>query len=207
VSEAAVTAIRAGGVVVLPTDTVYGLVADAFHVGARDALYALKGRDVRQPSALVATSVDALLECLPELDARSARIVRAVLPGPLTLLLPNPARRFAWLCGDDLATIGVRVPVLAGPGKDVLDRVGAVVATSANLPGGEEPRRLDDVPAVLRAAAAAVVDGGELPGVASTVLDVCRPEPRVVRAGAGDIAAVLEIVAALAVELPPKRAG
>jgi L-threonylcarbamoyladenylate synthase len=206
VSEAAVAAIRAGRVVVLPTDTVYGLVADAFRVEGRDALYALKGRDVRQPSALVAASVDVLMECVPELDERSARIVRALLPGPFTLLLPNPAGRFAWLCGDDPSTIGVRVPALAGTGKDVLDRVGAVVATSANLPGGEEPRRLVDVPAVLRAAAAAVVDGGELPGVASTVLDVRRPEPRVVRAGAGDVAAALEIIAALAV-VPPTRPG
>ena len=206
-SEAAVAAIRAGRVVVLPTDTVYGLAADAFHVEGRDALYAMKGRDVRQPSALVTASAEVLFECLPELDALSARIVEALLPGPFTLLLPNPAGRFAWLCGDDPTTIGVRVPALAGPGKDVLDRVGAVVATSANLPGGEEPRRLDDVPALFRAAAGAVVDGGELPGVASTVLDVSGAEPRVVRAGAGDVAAALAIVAALLVESPQSDPG
>lgn len=193
-SDEAVAAIRAGGVVVLPTDTVYGLVADAYEPAGRDALYALKQRDKKQPSALVATSIEVLLECVPELPAS---IVRALLPGPFTLVLPNPARRFAWLCGEEPATIGVRVPSLAGPGREVLDRVRAVVATSANLPGGEEPRRLDDVPAALRSAAAALVDGGELPGTPSTILDLTGTEPRVIREGAGDLAAALATLAAL----------
>lgn len=189
--DEAVAAIRAGGVVVLPTDTVYGLAADARSVAARDALYALKRRDIRQPSALVAASVEVLLECVPELPAQ---IVGALLPGPYTLVLPNPARRFAWLCGADPTTIGVRVPALVGPAKDVLDQVDAVLATSANLPGGAESRRLDDVPESLRAAVAAVVDGGDLPGIPSTILDLTGQELRVVRAGAGDAAAALAIV-------------
>jgi L-threonylcarbamoyladenylate synthase len=190
----AVAAIRAGGVVVLPTDTVYGLVADAYRVAGRDGLYALKGRDARQPSALVAASVDVLLAAVPELPEST---VRALLPGPFTLLLPNPAERFPWLCGSDPTVIGVRVPVLAGPGRVVLDQVGAVVATSANLPGGAEPRRLEDVPTSLRAAAAAVVDGGELPGISSTILDLTGQEPRVIREGAGDAIAALAAVAAV----------
>ncbi len=190
----AVAAIRAGRVVVLPTDTVYGLVADAYRAAGRDALYALKGRDIQQPSALVAASVEVLLECVPELPAQ---MVGALLPGPFTLLLSNPAVRFAWLCGSAPSTIGVRVPAFLGPGRDVLDQVGVVVATSANLPGGAEPRRLDDVPESLRAAAAAVVDGGELPGIPSTILDLTGPEPRVVREGAGDAATALAIVALL----------
>ena len=192
--DEAVAAIRAGLVVVLPTDTVYGLAADAYRVEGRDALYALKGRDVRQPSALVAASVDVLLAAVPELPEP---IVRALLPGAFTLILPNPAARFPWLCGEESTTIGVRVPLLAGPGRDVLDQVGAVVATSANLPGNAEPRRLDDVPPALRAAAAALVDGGELPGIPSTILDLTGQEPRVVREGAGDAATALETVARL----------
>ena len=192
--DEAVAAIRAGLVVVLPTDTVYGLAADAYRVEGRDALYALKGRDVRQPSALVAASVDVLLVAVPELPEP---IVRALLPGAFTLILPNPAARFPWLCGEEPTTIGVRVPLLAGPGRDVLDQVGAVVATSANLPGNAEPRRLEDVPPALRAAAAALVDGGELPGIPSTILDLTGQEPRVVRDGAGDAATALETVARL----------
>lgn len=192
----AVDAIRAGRVVVLPTDTVYGLAATAYRSAGRDALYRLKGREEGQPTALVAASLEVLFECVPELRGRAGTIARALLPGPFTLVLPNPARRFAWLCGEDPTTLGVRVPALSGPGQELLDRVGAVVATSANPPGGAEPRRLDDVSAELRAGAAALVDGGELPGVPSTVLDFSGSEPRVLRAGAGDPAAALARAAA-----------
>jgi L-threonylcarbamoyladenylate synthase len=197
VIEHAVAAIEAGEVVVLPTDTVYGLVATPFDPAGRDALYRTKGRDDGQPSALVAVSVERLLQEVPELAGRSESIVRALLPGPFTLVLPNPARRFAWLCGANPLALGVRVPAIGGPGRAVLERVGAVVATSANLPGGPEPRMLADVPESLRKAAAAVVDGGELPGLPSTVIDFTSAEPRVVRDGAADAAAALAVIAAL----------
>jgi L-threonylcarbamoyladenylate synthase len=118
--------------------------------------------------------------------------VRALLPGPFTLILPNPARRYRWLTGDNPEAIGVRVPELDGPGAEVLGRVGAVLATSANLHGGPDPRRLDDVPEEIRRGCAALVDGGELPGTPSTVLDLTGPEPRVVREGAVPAAEALE---------------
>jgi len=193
----AVAAIRAGKVVVLPTDTVYGLAATAFDPAGRDALYHLKGRVETQPTALVAASVEVLLAYVPELAGRSESILRALLPGPFTLVLPNPAGRFSWLCGETPEALGVRVPGVAGAAREVLDAVEAVVATSANLPGGREPRRLDEVPEELRRGAAALVDGGELPGVPSTVFDLTGPEPRVLREGAGDVAAALERIAAL----------
>lgn len=170
----------------LPTDTVYGLAATAYEPAARDALYALKGRPGGQPTALVASSVEVLFDCVPELDRVRALVTR-LLPGPYTLVVPNPERRFPWLCGDRPEAIGVRVPAFSGPGKGVLDAVRAVVATSANLPGGPEPRRLDDVPTVIRSGVAAAVDGGELPGVPSTVLDLTGDEPRVLREGAGPV--------------------
>ena len=121
---------------------------------------------------------------VPELDQASVAVVRALLPGPLTLVLPNPGRRFAWLNAERPEAIGVRVPALAGPGGDVLAAVGVLVATSANVPGGPDPRRLTDVPAAIVSAVTAAVDGGELPGVPSTVVDVTGDEPVVVRAGA-----------------------
>lgn len=195
--QAAVAALRAGAVVILPTDTVYGLAAIADRPSARDALYRLKGRDAAQPSALVASSLDVLLDSVPELRGRSQRIVTALLPGPYTLVLPNPAQRFAWLCGDDPTSIGVRVPVLGCPGREVLDAVAVLAATSANLPGGREPRTIDEIPQSLREGAAVVVDGGELPGIASTVLDLTTPDPRVVREGAGDVDGALARMAAL----------
>jgi L-threonylcarbamoyladenylate synthase len=188
--ETAVAAIREGRVVIIPTDTVYGIAATADRPDGRDALYALKGRPTTQPTALVAAGVDELFGLVPELEADAGR-VRALFPGPYTLVLANPARRFEWLCGENPAAIGVRVPDLDGPGAEVLSAVGAVAATSANLPDGPEPRTVGEVPRELREHAAAVVDGGELPGVSSTVLDLTGVAPRVLRAGAGSVDAAL----------------
>jgi L-threonylcarbamoyladenylate synthase len=196
VIEAAVEAIRAGKPVVLPTDTVYGLATTPYRPEPVLRLARLKGRDESQPTALIAESIELLFECVPELFGRSGEIIRALLPGPYTLVLPNPARRYPWLSGTSPETIGVRVPALTGPGHQVLDRVGAVAATSANLPGGPDPRTLAEVPEELRAAAAAIVDGGELPGEPSTVLDLAGPEPRILRAGAAPAEEALQLVAA-----------
>src|SRR5256714_5579043 len=134
----AVAALLAGEPVILPTDTVYGLCALAHRSEPAERLYELKRRDPRQPTALLAHDLDLLLECVPELRGRAAVIARALLPGPYTLILPNPARRFRWLCGDRPETIGVRVPALAGPARDVVELVGAVAATSANRHGEPE---------------------------------------------------------------------
>ena len=180
----AVEALRGGESVVMPFDTVYGLAADPHREEPMQRLYQLKGRDLAEPSALVAHDFDFLLGCVPELRGRAASLAQLLLPGPVTLILPNPARRFRWLTGTNPEAIGVRVPDFDGPGAEVLKRVGAVVATSANHPGGRDPRRLDEVPDDIRAGAAAVVDGGELPGSPSTVIDLTGPAPRVLRDGA-----------------------
>ena len=180
----AVEALRDGKPVVMPFDTVYGLAADPTEEEATQRLYELKGRDLTEPSALVARDLDFLLKCVPELRGRTASLAGLLLPGPVTLILPNPARRFRWLTGTNPEAIGVRVPDFDGPGAEVLERVGAVVATSANHPGGRDPKRLDEVPDDIRAGAAAVVDGGELPGSPSTVIALTGPEPRVLRDGA-----------------------
>ena len=169
---------------VLPTDTVYGLCADAYHEAPVRRLYRLKGRREMQPTALLAADVDALLDAVPELRGRAGKTARALLPGPFTLVLPNPARRFRWLTGDRPETIGVRVPALPPDAQAVLDRVGAVAATSANLPGGPDPRRADEVPRALCDGCGAVLDAGPTPGTPSTVLDLTGPEPAVVREGA-----------------------
>lgn len=174
-------ALRAGLPVVLPFDTVYGVAAEAHHEASTRRLYELKGRPPTQPTALVAAGVDALAACLPELDTTLAW---HLLPGPLTLVVPNPARRFLWLTGTNPEALGVRVPDLPGATQEAIAGVGAVVATSANLPGGPDPRRLEEVPDTIRAGAAAVVDGGEVPGTPSTVVDLTGDEPRILREGA-----------------------
>jgi L-threonylcarbamoyladenylate synthase len=188
----AVAAIRAGKTVVLPTDTVYGLCSTPYRSEPVERLYRLKGRGPEQPTALLASDLDMLFECVPELRGRAGTIARALLPGPYTLILSNPAKRYRWLNGTTPYAIGVRVPELVGPAAQVLSLVGAVAATSANAAGGPDPRRLDEVPEELRASAAAAVDAGELPGTPSTVIDFTSPEPRVVREGAAPAADAIE---------------
>jgi L-threonylcarbamoyladenylate synthase len=195
--EVAVAAIRAGELVVIPTDTVYGLACTPYYEKPVRVLSALKGRAPDRPIALVAVSVEWLLECVPELRGRAGVLTRALLPGPYTLVLPNPARRYPWLTGDRPDTIGVRIPDLDGRAREILDRVGAIAATSANRHGDADPRRLADVPQGILAAVAVAVDGGELPGTPSTVLDLTGTEPRVLREGAVPEAEALARVAAV----------
>lgn len=182
--DQAVEAIRSSKTVVLPTDTVYGLCASAYRDTAVLRLYRLKGRSKSQPTSLLASSFDEILDAVQELRGRAAVAARALLPGPFTLVVPNPSRRFPWLTGDESETVGIRVPVLPEPAAAVLARVGVVAATSANLPGGRDPRNVDEIPEQLRVGCAAVVDAGELPGVPSTVIDLSDREPRVLREGA-----------------------
>jgi L-threonylcarbamoyladenylate synthase len=193
----AVQALRAGKPVILPTDTVYGLCASASSSEPSERLYKLKGRDPLQPTALLASDLDVLFECVPELRGRAELIARTLLPGPYTLVLPNPARRYRWITGRSQEAIGVRVPELPLEAEQVIAQVGCVAATSANLPGGPEPRRIDEVPPELLEQVGAVIDAGELPGVPSTVLDFTGPEPRVLREGAAPGAEALDRVTAL----------
>jgi L-threonylcarbamoyladenylate synthase len=197
----AVEAILAGGLAVIPTDTVYGLACSPVDDDAVQALSTLKRRPPGQPVALVAPSVDVLLELLPELTAPCTAAVRGVLPGPYTLVLPDPANRFPSLAGAAVGTVGARVPALAGPGRQVLEATGALAATSANLHGGRDPRRLEDVPSEVRDVCV-IVDGGELPGTPSTVVDLTGPEPRVLREGAVPARDALERLAAALGEEP-----
>ncbi len=162
----AVAALRAGQAVILPTDTVYGLCALPEH---EDVLYELKGRDRSKPVALLAAEIDALLAAVPGLDRAT---LERYLPGAYTLVV-----------GEE--KVGVRVPDLPPAAAEVVRAVGVVAATSANLSGGPDPRRVEDVPEEIRAACGAIVDAGELPGTPSTVLDLTGPVPVVLRQGAG----------------------
>ncbi len=193
--ERAVAALNAGRLVILPTDTVYGLCAPPYKAEPAERIFALKGREHQQAIALVACDLDMLFECVPELRGRSGTIARELLPGPYTLIFPNPARRYRWLTGAHPDTIGVRVPELDDQGKQVLDFVGAVAATSANLHGGPDPKSVADVPQELLSGVAEVVDAGELPGVPSTVIDYTGERPVVLREGAGSVERALSVLA------------
>ncbi len=197
--EKALDAVRRGQPVLLPTDTVYGLVTSASRGEYTARLYKLKGRDERQPTALLAASVDCLYDCVPELREVADVIVGVLLPGPYTLILPNPARRYPWLTGARSDAIGVRVADLPAASARVVAGVSSVVATSANEPGDPSPATLDEVPRRIRDACAAEIDLGRLTGRASTVIDFTGAEPFVVRDGAAPAAdAIARVRRALA---------
>jgi L-threonylcarbamoyladenylate synthase len=165
-------AITAQQVVVFPADTVYGLACAPDSAQAVERLYALKGRRPDKPAAVMFFDRDQALGALPELGARTRAALHRLLPGGVTLLLPNPRRRFPLACGPDPATLGLRVPdVPAFRGIHV-----PVLQSSANHAGGADARRLEDVPPDIRENADLVLDGGELPGTPSTVIDLRRYE-------------------------------
>jgi L-threonylcarbamoyladenylate synthase len=181
-----VAAIRAGRLAVIPTDTVYGLACRPDREESVRVLSLLKRRSPDQPVALVAFDAEALRALIPELG------VMGLVTGPFTLVVPNPAQRLPWLGGAE--SVGVRIPEVSGPAAELLERVGVVAATSANLHGGADPRSIADVPPEILDGVAAVLDVGELPGMPSTVLDLTGDEPRVLREGAVPAAEALRRV-------------
>jgi len=190
-----------GGVAVFPTDTVYGICCDPDDEQAAQRLYGMKGRSKRRASAVMYFSLAPALEALDDMPAGERAAPEALLPGPVTLLLANRAGRFSAACREDPATLGLRVPRLP-------ERLGAlasvtrpVMQTSANMSGEPDARALEEVPAQLREGADVVLDGGELPGVPSTVVDLREFDAErrwhVLREGALRAAAVKETLAAL----------
>ena len=156
--------ISVGGVAVFPADTVYGLACDPENPAAVERLYALKGRAPDKPAAVMFFDRDRALAALPELGQRTSALLERLLPGAVTLLLPSDRFPLAGGAG----TLGLRVPDLpALAGLEV-----PVLQTSANLPGGPDPRRIEDVPEPIRRGAELVLEAGELAGVPSTVVDL-----------------------------------
>jgi len=180
--------VAGGGVAIFPADTVYGLACDPASKEGVRRLYALKRRRADKSAAVLFFRPSLALAALPELGPRTRDALRALLPGPVTLLLANPAVRFPLACARDTSVLGLRVPAL----PDRIAALGAVVCpvlqSSANLSGEPEARRLADVDAAVRSGADLLLDGGELPGVASTIVDLTRYEDAggwtVVREGA-----------------------
>jgi L-threonylcarbamoyladenylate synthase len=190
--------ISVGGVAVFPADTVYGLACEPDSKEAVRRLYLLKRRRPDKPAAVMFFALDLALAALPELGPRTSGAVGALLPGAVTLLLPNPARRFPLACGPEPETLGLRVPAWPPALAALGDMQWPVLQSSANVAGGPDARSLEDVPEAIRARADLVLDGGDLPGTPSTVVDLRGFERdgrwSVVREGAvavGDVAAAL----------------
>jgi L-threonylcarbamoyladenylate synthase len=166
------TCVQGGGVAVFPTDTVYGVCCDPDSERAAKRLYELKGRPPAQPAAVMFFKLEHALQALPELALQEREAVKALLPGPVTLLLANWELRFAAACRTDPATLGLRVPSLTEHLQALQAMEAPVMQSSANLSGGPDARTLEDIPESLREGAELVLDGGELPGTPSTVIDL-----------------------------------
>jgi L-threonylcarbamoyladenylate synthase len=161
--------IRSGGVALFPADTVYGLACDPESDAAVERMHALKGRGRERPAAVMFFDENTLAEALPDLGPRASAACSALLPGPVTLVLPNPRGRFPLAGGPDPSTLGVRL--IEGP---LAGTRTPVMQTSANPTGGEDPRAVTDVAEGIRSAVDLVIDAGELPGTPSTVVDLTR---------------------------------
>jgi L-threonylcarbamoyladenylate synthase len=176
-----------GEVALFGADTVYGLACDPLSPAAVERLYALKRRAPTVPAAVMFFDLDAALGALAP-PSRTSAALRALLPGALTVLLANPEERFPLACAGDTRTLGVRVPALVAAAGALREVSAPVLQSSANLSGGRDPRRLDEVDPAIRAGACVALDAGELPGVASTVVDLREFEAagrwHVVRQGA-----------------------
>jgi L-threonylcarbamoyladenylate synthase len=190
-------ALHAGESAVLPTDTVYGLACAAHLEDACARTLALKGRDLSKPTSIIGASISTVFtRVLGDLWGRPVEQARRLLPGPVTVVLPNPAGIFPWLCGDDPSRIGVRIPVLLPRVAQAIERVRVIAATSANMAGEPDPVTLDEVPdAILSRVAVAVDAGPALAGRPSTVVDLTGHEPVILREGALSEQDVHEILA------------
>ncbi len=171
--------IGVGGVAVFPADTVYGLACEPDTREAVERLYALKGRRADKPSAIMFFDLELAFDALPELEPRTRALLSRLMPGGITALLPNPLRRYPLACGaggGDLHTLGLRVPALDAEIGALAEMRWPVLQSSANVSGGMDAQRLDEVPAEIRMGADLVLDGGELNGTPSTVVDLRRFE-------------------------------
>jgi L-threonylcarbamoyladenylate synthase len=180
--------IASGGVVLFPADTVYGLATEPDSRDGVDRLYRLKGRRPDRPAAVMFFDLARALEALPELPSASRRAAERLLPGGLTLLLPNEAHRFPLACEPNGNVLGLRVPRLDGPLLPLQAMRRPVLQSSANRTGEADARRVDDVDERIRAGADLILDGGDLPGTPSTVVDLTGYHEdgsvRIVREGA-----------------------
>jgi L-threonylcarbamoyladenylate synthase len=190
--------IARGGLVVFPADTVYGIGCDPLSAAAIGRIHALKGREDRKPSAVLYFSPLAMRELVGGLGSRTRDVLAALLPGPVTLVVANREHRYPLACREDPERLGVRL--IGGP---LAGASCALFQTSANRGGEPAPRRLDDVDPVVLAGVDLAIDGGEVAGTPSSVLDITAvdsepPRWRLLREGALPAAEIERLLAGIA---------
>jgi L-threonylcarbamoyladenylate synthase len=172
-----------GGVAIFPADTLYGLACDPLNSGAVERIHSIKGRDEGKPSAVMYFSPLAMRELISGLGPRTRDAVGALLPGPVTLVVANPERRYPLACREDPERLGVRL--IEGP---LAGAMTPTFQTSANRSGEPAPTRFDEIDDEVLGQADLAIDAGELLGEPSTVVDVTGIDEdgswRVLREGA-----------------------
>jgi L-threonylcarbamoyladenylate synthase len=172
---------QAGGLIAFPTDTIYGLAANAFNPAAIESIFAVKGRPDEKALPVLIGSFRQIEELVLQVDERLRRIAAAFWPGPLTLVLHKNPRLPAQL--SPYSTVGVRKPNPPFT-LNLLTQTGPLATTSANLSGGPNPIDATSVMAQLDGRINLLIDGGPTPGpTASTVVDISEPELKVLRPG------------------------
>lgn len=180
--DAAVHAVSRGEVIVLPTDTVYGVGADAFSPDAVARLLAAKGRDRQMPPPVLIPSVRTVDGLARDVTAAARALMDAFWPGPLTLIV-HAQPSLAWDLGETQGTVALRVPA-HDAALALLARTGPLAVTSANLTGKPAATSAEDAREQLGSAVSVYLDAGDSPlGVASTIVDATGPALRVVRDG------------------------
>jgi L-threonylcarbamoyladenylate synthase len=168
--------ISGGGLALFPTDTVYGLGTHPDSVEGAHRLYWIKGRSPDRPAAVLFFDLERALAALPEIGPKTREAVARLLPGPVTVLLPNPATRFPLACGASPERLGLRVPALDTRLAKLADVTVPILQSSANPTGGADPRTLEDVDPRIRRGVDIELDAGLLGGMPSTVIDLSRYE-------------------------------
>ena len=164
-------AVAAGDVVVFPADGLYGLACDPLNAGAIERIQRAKVRGDRKPSAVLYFSPLAMRELIESLGPRTREAIGVLLPGPVTLVVANPEHRYPLACREDPERLGVRL--IEGPLSGAMC---PIFQTSANISGEPAPAKFGDVPQALLDAVDLAIDGGELTGSPSTVVDLSALE-------------------------------
>ncbi len=159
--------IAAGGVVLFPADGLYGLACDPLDQKAIERIHRIKGRDDGKPSAVLYFSPLAMREIVEELGERTKAAFGALLPGPVTVIVANPERRYPLACREDAERLGLRL--ISGP---MAGAMCPIFQTSANRSGEPAPAHFADVPREILTEVDVAIDGGTLAGLPSTVVDL-----------------------------------
>ncbi|MEU6478446.1 L-threonylcarbamoyladenylate synthase [Streptomyces sp. NPDC047017] len=179
----AASAVRRGELVVLPTDTVYGIGADAFSAEAVGELLAAKGRGRNMPSPVLIGSPNTLHGLVTDFSEPAWELVDAFWPGALTLVARHQPS-LQWDLGETRGTVAVRMP-LHPVAIELLNEFGPMAVSSANLSGHPAPETCEAAQEMLGDSVSVYLDGGPTPGnVPSSIVDVTREVPVLLRAGA-----------------------